>query len=79
MFHVLINTKTGENNVVTDNVAIAEEIRKENTGYPVFFTAGPTIETARGLAAGAADLYDTPFTFRKNDDGGFSAVPTEAF
>jgi hypothetical protein len=56
MFRVEIN-KDGKPVVLTDNVIIADQIRKESTQL-VYFTASPTRLTAEALANGLLDVFD---------------------
>jgi len=55
MFKLAID-KDGEPVVLTDNVTIADQIRKEGT-QPVYFTASPTRMTADALANGLLDVF----------------------
>jgi hypothetical protein len=55
MFKLAIN-KDGEPVVLTDNITIADQIRKEGT-QPVYFTASPTRLTAESLANGLFDVF----------------------
>jgi hypothetical protein len=56
MFRLAIN-KSGEPVVLTDNITIADQIRKEGT-QPVYFTASPTRLTAEALANGLLDVFN---------------------
>ena len=60
MFKLAIN-KDGEPVVLTDNITIADQIRKEGT-QPVYFTASPTRLTAESLANGLFDVFDGTVT-----------------
>ena len=60
MFRLAID-KEGVPVILTDNVIIADQIRKEGT-QPVYFTASPTRLTAESLANGLFDVFDGTVT-----------------
>ena len=57
MFEIATNVH-GDACIVTDNPIIADAIREEGVGVPVFFTGAPNLKVARGLAKGLAKDFD---------------------
>ncbi len=65
MFEIATNLK-GVACVITDNPKIADAIHEEDAHMPVWFTGGPSKETARALADGMEKEFGRTATFRAN-------------
>ncbi len=56
MFEIAINVK-GVACIITDNPKIADLIHEEEARVPIWFTGGPSKETAKALAEGMAKEF----------------------